>query len=98
MPYGIKKIIPYGIGASSAFLTQELKNQCNKVFKVPALVGMSVTYLLYILLMYANDGGLQASDLQGLSICFILLLLIALIFYSIYLQTIKVVKKQLEIE
>ncbi len=86
------------LGASSAFLTQELKNQCSKVFKVPALVGMSVTYLLYILLMYANDGGWQPSDLQGLSICFILLLLLAFIFYIIYLQTIKAVKKQLEIE
>lgn len=86
------------LGASSSFLTKEVKNQCRKVFQIPALVGMSAMYLLFSMLMYGNDGFISSSELIGLAISLMLLLLLGLLFYLLYGQTVKIVKKQLEIE
>ena len=56
------------LGASPQFLAQEVRNQCGKVFTVPAAVGMTVTYLLFVMIMYANDGTLTGTEIVGLSV------------------------------
>lgn len=86
------------LGASPEFLSREVKNQCEKVFTIPAIAGMSIMYLLYIMIMYANDGKFQSAEIIGLIICLGVLLLIALLISVIYRKTLRSIKKQLGIK
>lgn len=65
------------LGASPAFLKKEVRYQCGNVFKIPSIVGMSAIYLLYCMVMYANDGKLVSSEIYGLTVCLVTLFLIA---------------------
>lgn len=85
------------LGASPAFLKKEVKNQANTVFKIPVVIGMSVMYLLYVLLMFGNDGKLTISEIGGLTVCLGILFLLAAIFYMVFRYTIKRMFLQLEI-
>lgn len=86
------------LGASPAFLTKEVKSQCSRVFKIPAIVGMTAMYFLYGMIMFANDGGkLDSTEILGLASCLGILGLFAILFYSVYRKTVKIITKQLEI-
>lgn len=86
------------LGASPQFLIQEIKNQCSIVFAIPATVGMTVMYLLYIMIMYANDSILSSPEIVGLCACFCVLLFIGVFFYGVYFKTVKKLQQQLGIE
>lgn len=77
------------LGASPSFLRKEIKAQASPVFKIPSAVGMTAIYLLYVLLMFGNDGKITASEVGGLIVCFFVLILFAGIYYAIYRYTIK---------
>ena len=85
------------LGASPKFLAQEVKNQCGKVFTVPSIVGMTVMFLLYIMIMYANDGTLTSPEIVGLGVCFCVLLMISIFIYGVYFKTIHKIQRQLGI-
>lgn len=85
------------LGASSSFLTREVKNQCRKVFQTPSIIGISLMFLLYTMIMFANDGTLTYSEIIGLFACAGSLLLVTLTIYIIYRLTIKKVKEELKI-
>lgn len=85
------------LGASPAFLKKEVKNQANTVFKIPAVIGLSVMYLLYVMLMFGNDGRLTMSEIGGLTFCLGILFLLAAIFYTVFRYTIKRMCMQLGI-
>ena len=50
------------LGASPDFLCREVRSQCNNVFKIPSLVGMFAMYLLFMMILYANDGRILFSE------------------------------------
>ena len=77
------------LGASPAFLQKEIRAQAGPVFKIPSLVGMTVMYLLYALLMFGNDGKITATELVGLGACFFILVAFAAVYYLIYRCTLK---------
>ncbi len=85
------------LGASPTFLKKEIKGQAGPVFKVPTLVGMTAMYLLYALLMFANDGMLTGSEIGGMAVCLLILILLAGIYYLIYRYTVKSMCRQLEV-
>lgn len=85
------------LGAPSAFLIKEIKGQAGPVFKTPTLVGMTAMYLLYGLLMFANDGQLTGGEIGGLIVCFFILAALAGIYYLIYRHTVKNMCRQLDI-
>lgn len=85
------------LGASPKFLNKELHSQAGKVFSVPAIVGMSMMYLLYFMIMYANDSKLTPGELVNMGICFIVVLLFAAIIYGVYQKTLSKMRKQLAI-
>ena len=85
------------LGASPKFLAQEVKNQCGKVFTVPATVGMTVMFLLYIMIMYANDNTFSGPEIVGLGVCFCVLLMIGIFIYGVYFKTLEKIRKQLGI-
>lgn len=85
------------LGASPAFLKKEIKSQAGIVFKIPTIIGMSTMYLLYIMIMFANDGKLVSSEIGGLGVCLIALLLLGGVFYLLYRCAVKKMCVQLDI-
>ena len=85
------------LGASPSFLKKEVRNQASKVFVVPSAIGMSFMYLLYAMIMLANDGKLTISEIGGLGVCLAILLLFAGIFYLTYRYTVRRMRLQLDI-
>ena len=71
------------LGASSAFLTREVKSQCKKVFRTPSIIGISLMFLLYSLIMFGNDGALTYSEIIGLFACAGSLLIVSLVIYMV---------------
>lgn len=85
------------LGASPKFLNKELRNQAGKVFSVPAIVGMAMMYLLYGMIMYANDSRFSPSDVAGLGVCLAVVALFAAIIYIVYRTTLSKMRSQLGI-
>ena len=85
------------LGASPAFLLQEVKNQCGKVFRTPTLVGTFAMFLLYSLMMLGNDGKFTAGEFFGLAACLGTVLVILGIIYMVYRTTVKNIARELHI-
>lgn len=85
------------LGASPRFLKKEVRNQASKVFFLPSAIGMSIMYLLYTMIMLANDGRLTSDETSGLGICLLILFLFAGIFYATYRYTVRQMCRQLKI-
>lgn len=75
------------LGASPAYLHKEVRSQSSKVFTVPSIVGMGMMYLLYCMIMYANDGKITGSEIAGLIVCFGLMGALALVIRLVYSRT-----------
>ena len=75
------------LGASPAFLHKEVRSQSTKVFSVPTIVGMGVMYLLYCMIMYANDGKVTDTEFVGLAVCFGLLVILAGVVWLVWRRT-----------
>lgn len=58
---------------------------------------MTVMFLLYIMIMYANDGTLTSPEIVGLGVCFCVLLMISIFIYGVYFKTIHKIQQQLGI-
>ncbi len=86
------------LGAPPAFLKQEVKRQCRTVIRTPSVIGICMMTLLYMMIMYANDGKIGTSEVIALGVCGVLILLIILLLYIIYRGTVRMLVKELEIE
>ena len=85
------------LGASPAFLNREIKSQCGSVFKVPAAVAMIAVYLLFILLLYGNDGKIVFSEVVSLGACLGIEVLLSALVYGIYRVTVAGIRWKLGI-
>ncbi len=85
------------LGASPAFLDKEVRSQCNNVFKVPSLVGMFSMFLLFSMILYANDGRMLREEQAAMGVCLVILGVIGIIIYAVYRSTVKAIKEQLGI-
>ena len=77
------------LGASPAYLLREVKSQAGTVFRMPCFVGMTAMYLLYVMLMFGNDGQIVPGELAGLGACLVILFVMAGIFYVVYRMTVR---------
>lgn len=77
------------LGASPAYLQNEIRAQAAPVFKIPILVGMTAMYFLYGLLIFGNDGKITGSELGGMAVCFFILIGLVGVYYLVYRYTIK---------
>lgn len=85
------------LGASKSFRDKELKKQLAIIFKYPSLIGMIVVYLLYVLILFGNDGGMfTKGEIMGLEICLILEVVIGFLTVCVYKITVEKVKHILE--
>lgn len=85
------------LGASPAFLDKEVRSQCTNVFKMPALVGTSAMFLLYAMILYANDGRLLQTEWAAIGFCLCIIAVIGGVIYAVYRSTVKAIKGQLKI-
>lgn len=85
------------LGASPSFLNREVQVQCKRVFHTPAVVGMILMFLLYSMIMYANDGRISIPELAGMGACAVVLVLIMLLIYLIYRKTVTIMKRELDL-
>lgn len=85
------------LGASPAFLKKEIRGQAGPVFKIPTAVGIITMYLLYLLLMFGNDGKLTGSELGGMAVCLFILAAITAAYYMVYRYTLKNMCQSLDI-
>lgn len=82
------------LGAPPAFLLKEIKGQADPVFKIPTAVGMIAMYLLYLLLIWGNDGKITGGEIGGMIVCFFILSGVAVIYYLVYRYTVKNMYRQ----
>lgn len=85
------------LGASPAFLDKEVRSQCTNVFKMPALVGATAMFLLYAMILYANDGRLLKTEWAAMGLCLCIIAVIGGVIYAVYRSTVKAIKGQLRI-
>lgn len=85
------------LGASPAFLDKEVRSQCINVFKMPALVGTTAMFLLYAMILYANDGRLLQTEWAAMGLCLCIIAVIGGVIYAVYCSTVKAIKGQLRI-
>ena len=83
------------LGASPDFLRREIRSQCNHVFKIPAVVGMSAMYLFMMMILYANDGGIHFSEGMSLLVCLAILAVIGAVVYAVYRASVAALERQL---
>lgn len=85
------------LGATPDFLSGEVRSQCNKVFKVPTIVGMFAMYLFYAMILYGNDGKIHTNEWLTLAVCLVILVAIGMVVYAVYKASVRSLKRQLEI-
>lgn len=85
------------LGASPRFLDKEIRRQTSSVFVIPSLVGMFVIYLLYTMIIYANDGRITGNEEIALLICLGLVVGIFAGIYFVSRITAEKMKKQIGI-
>ena len=79
------------LGASNQYLKKEIKRQSFKVYTIPSILGMSIMYLFFILILTMNEGyaRLSLAEISALKYCLIILVLIGLVINLTYQLTIK---------
>lgn len=85
------------LGATPDFLSGEVRSQCNKVFKVPTIVGMFAMYLFYAMILYGNDGKIHINEWLTLAVCLVILVAIGMVVYAVYKASVRSLKRQLGI-
>ena len=85
------------LGASPAFLDREVRSQCGNVFRVPSMVGTTAMFLLFSMILYANDGRMLKTEWMAMGLCLCIIAMIIAVIYTVYRSTVKVIKEQLKI-
>lgn len=77
------------LGASNKYLYQTIRSQIKRVFCTPAIIGTSIIYAFYAMIMFFNDNKLSMNELAGMVACLLLIVVISAAFYGIYRITLK---------
>lgn len=82
------------LGAGPRYLFGAVREQIGKIYLVPSGIGFALMYILYLMIMYANDGSFTRNELLGVGVCLGVVFLLCGIVYAGYRYT---RKKVLEI-
>lgn len=75
------------LGAPPAYLLHSATSQVRRVFLVPAILGTSIIYAFYSMIMFANDGQFSFGELAGLGVCLLVICAISVLFWAVYRAT-----------
>lgn len=83
------------LGAPRSYLYRSVRGQVSRVFLVPTLVGTSLIYAFYALILYFNGdpAGITPSESTGMLACLALIAVVSVIILLIYRLTLKKVCK-----
>ena len=85
------------LGASPVFLDREVRSQCGNVFKVPSMVGTTAMFLLFSMILYANDGRMLKTEWMAMGVCLCIIAAIGGVIYAVYRSSVRAIKAQLQI-
>lgn len=77
------------LGASNKYLYQTIRSQLKRVFFTPAIIGTTIIFAFYMMIMFFNDNRLSIEEIAGAAACTVLIFIISIIFYGIYRFTLK---------
>ncbi len=86
------------LGASPDYLYSSIRGQISKVYGVPAVVGTSLIYVLYAMIMYFNDCMLSPSEISGLIKCLFVTAVMSAIIWAFYRFTLHKVCQMLDVK
>lgn len=77
------------LGASNKYLYHTVRSQLKRVFFTPAIIGTTIIFAFYMMIMFFNDNRLSVEEIAGIAACIVLVFIISTIFYGIYRFTLK---------
>ena len=78
------------LGAARGYLYGTVKKQISKVYFTPVATGTVIIYVLYMLIMFFNDGGsFSGSEIAGMGNCLLLVAAMSALMYGIYRVTLR---------
>lgn len=77
------------LGASNDYLYRTIRSQIKRIFCTPAVIGTSIIYAFYAMIMFFNDNKLSGNELAGMAACLLLIAVISAALYGIYRMTLK---------
>jgi hypothetical protein len=88
------------LGAPNAYLYKSVRGQVKRVFLVPIVVGTTLIYCFYLMIMYFNGNpvGITSGEAAGLLTCFGVVVAISLLLYGVYRITLKKVCEALRLK
>lgn len=72
------------LGASHRYLHHAVRGQIGRIWGIPALVGTTVMVAFNMLIVYANDGNIMASEWAGLAVCLGVVVALSAVLYGGY--------------
>lgn len=85
------------LGATRDYLRRSVKNQVMKVYLVPGIIGTGLIYVLYMFIMFFNDGRLSASEISGLINCAVVVAGCSVFLWLMYRYTLRKTYKALKL-
>lgn len=88
------------LGAPQAYLFRSLRGQLRRVFVPPALVGTTLIYAFYAMILYFNGDpwGITTGEALGLAACLAVVAGVSLILYGVYRLTLTKTSRVLSIK
>ena len=75
------------IGAPNEYLYDAVRSQVRRVFAVPAVVGTTLIYIFYAMIMFFNDNRFTAGEIAGLGNCLLVVAAVSAALWGIYCLT-----------
>jgi len=86
------------LGATPNYLYRSIRGQITKVYGVPAVVGTSMIFVLYTMIMFFNDNRLTQSEISGLLNCLLLIAALSALLWCFYRFTLHKVCRMLDVK
>lgn len=77
------------LGASNAYLARTIRSQLRRIFLTPAVIGTSIIWIFYSMIMYFNDNQYTTNELLGMFVCIGIIAVLSILFYAFYRMTLK---------
>ncbi len=86
------------LGATPKYLYNSIKGQISKVFGVPGIVGTSLIYIFYVMIMFFNDNMITQSEISGLISCLFVIAGMSVVIWIFHRFTLHKVCKMLNVK
>lgn len=75
------------LGAPPAYLRHSAGSQVRRVFVTPAVLGTTIIFAFYSMIMFFNDSRFTTSELVGIAACLLVIAAISAVLWGVYRMT-----------